>query len=133
MSGYLKLSDMSQAQRDEYLVYAAAMVVRESGMDMPDPIAADFFFWSEQVGGYEYGLLDTVFNCLAYILRTGRMDDDVIMAFTELLEVDASSDVTSGVVLELSTFALKVEEGLVPMLQKKEYSVKSLGRFRTTY
>lgn len=120
MSGYLKLSDMSQAQRDEYLVYAAAMVVREAGVDMPDEVAADFFFWSENRAGYEYGLLDTVFNCLAYILRTGRMDDDVIMAFTEMLEVDVSSDVSSKVVLELATFALRVEDDLVPMLKKKD-------------
>ncbi|MDH0145140.1 hypothetical protein N7335_01905 [Stutzerimonas stutzeri] len=120
MSGYLKLSDMSQAQRDEYLIYAAAMVVREAGVDMPDEVAAEFFFWSESRAGYEYGLLDTVFNCLAYILRTRRMDDDVIMAFAEMLEVDANPDVTAGVVLELATFAMKVEDGLVPKLQKKD-------------
>lgn len=120
MDGYLQLSDMSQSQRDEYLVYASAMIVRKAGVDMPDEVAADFFFWSENRTGHEYGLLDTVFNCVAYILRTGRMDDDVIMAFTEMLEVDANPDVTAGVVLELATFALKVEDGLVPKLQKKD-------------
>lgn len=120
MDGYLSLSGMSQHARDEYLVYASAMIVRNAGVDMPDEVSADFFFWSESRAGYEYGLLDTVFNCLAYILRTGRMDDDVIMAFTEMLEVDASPDIASVVVLELATFALRVEDGLVPKLQKKD-------------
>jgi len=133
MDGYLSLSGMSQRARDEYLVYASAMIVRKVGVDMPDSIAADFFFCSESVDGYEYGLLDIVFNCLAYVLRKHCMDDDVVAAFTELLEVEASTDVVSLVMNELSTFSLKIEDGLVPMLQKKEYSVKSAGRFRTTY
>lgn len=120
MSNYLKLSDMSQAQRDEYLIYAAAMVVREAGLDMPDEVAADFFFWSENRTGYEYGLLDTAFNCLAYILRIGRVDDDVIVAFTEMLADDADNNVVSVVLKELGSFASAAENGLVPMIKKNE-------------
>lgn len=121
MTELLTLSEMTQQERDEYLVYASAKILRRSGLDMPDNVAESFFFYSEKTPGYEIELLDTVFNCLAYTLNPRALSDKDHLAIMEMLTVDTNDEeVIHAIIMELMTYSKYASIGKAP---KPETSV----------
>ncbi|WP_374415263.1 hypothetical protein [Ectopseudomonas oleovorans] len=105
----LSLLEMTQQERDEYLVYASAKICRSAGIDMPDEVAEQYMFFSERTPGYELDLLDTVFNCLSFTLFPRALGDKERQAMQEMMQIDCDDEeVTNAIVMQLvsySTFA----------------------------
>lgn len=105
----LSLLEITQQERDEYLVYASAKICRSAGVDMPDEVVEQYMFFSERTPGYELDLLDTVFNCLSYTLFPRELGDKERQAMQEMMQIDCDDEeVTNAIVMQLvsySTFA----------------------------
>lgn len=113
-----RLSDMTMHERDDFLVAQAARVCRYVGVDMPDAVVQGFFLESEKTQGYQLELLDSVFNCLAYVLRVGIIDGDTQQAFWEMLVLDTDEHKAMAIVRELVEIGRKVAGGYVPARTK---------------
>lgn len=114
----LSLLEMTQQERDEYLVYASAKICRGAGVDMPDEVAEQHMFFSERMPGYELDLLDTVFNCLAFTLAPRDLADKEKQAMQEMLKIDCEDeDVTNGIIMQLITYSNYAAMNKVPRIK----------------
>lgn len=82
-----KLSEMSEADRDDYVCRQSAAVMRACGYRMPEDIALEYLLDSEKSdSGYEFDVLLCVFNCIAYAVEHKRDDTAVKEAFENMLQ-----------------------------------------------
>lgn len=80
-----KISDLTLAERDDYICRQSAAVMRVSSYEMPESVALDYLVDSEQEPGYRFDVLDCVFNCVAFSLEHKRDDTQVKEAFENML------------------------------------------------
>lgn len=80
-----KISDLTLAERDDYICRQSAAVMRVSGYEMPQSVALEYLVDSEQEPGYRFDVLDCVFNCVAFSLEHKRDDTQIKEAFENML------------------------------------------------
>lgn len=81
-----KISELTPAERDDYVCRQSAAVLRISGYDMPEEVALDYLLESEEAPGYRFDVLDCVFNCIAFTLQHKRDDAEAKEAMENLLQ-----------------------------------------------
>lgn len=86
----MKISEMSLAERDEYVCRQAAAVLRSAGYEMPEVLAIDYLLEMDEVSGLRFDVLQVVFDCIAFTLTHKRYDYPTRLAMDEmLLEIEA--------------------------------------------
>lgn len=80
-----KISDLTLAERDNYICRQSAAVMRASGYEMPESGAFDYLVDSDSAPGFRFDVLDCVFNCIAFSLEHKRDDTPVKEAFENML------------------------------------------------
>lgn len=86
-----KISEMSMADRDDYICRQSAAVLRTAGYKMPEQVAMDYLFEIDEVPDYRFDVLHCVFDCLSYTLEHKRDDTAVKEAFENML-VDCDAE-----------------------------------------
>lgn len=81
-----KISDLTLAERDDYVCRQSIAVLRVCGYDMPEEVALDYLLDSEAVPGHRFDVLDCVFNCLAFTLQHRRDDTEAKEAMENMLQ-----------------------------------------------
>ena len=81
-----KISELTLAERDDYVCRQSIAVLQVSGYDMPLEIALDYLLDSEVQEGYRFDVLDCVFNCISFILEHKRDDAEVKEAMENMLQ-----------------------------------------------
>lgn len=81
----MKISEMSTSERDHYICRQSAAVMRASGYVMPEKVAMDFLFDTNEATCYRFDVLLTVYNCIAYAFEHKRNDTAIKEAFENLL------------------------------------------------
>ncbi len=81
-----KISELTLAERDDYVCRQSVAVLQVSGYDMPLEIALDYLLDSESQDGYRFDVLDCVFNCISFILEHKRDDAEVKEAMENMLQ-----------------------------------------------
>lgn len=81
-----KISELTPAERDDYVCRQSIAVLQVCGYDMPEDVALDYLLDSESVPGYRFDLLDCVFNCIAFTLQHKRDDAEAKEAMENLLQ-----------------------------------------------
>lgn len=111
----ISLADMTQQERDEYLVLASAKICRGAGVDMPDHVASNYMLLSEKQPSYQFDLLDTVFNYLAFTLSPREPDNKERQATQEMMAIECEDEeVTNAIVMQLITYSNCAIMGKVP-------------------
>jgi hypothetical protein len=86
----MKISDMSLAERDEYVCRQAAAVLRSAGYEMPETKAVEYLLEMDEEPGFRFDVLQVVFDCIAFSLSHKRYDYPTRLAMDEmLLEIEA--------------------------------------------
>ncbi len=86
----MKISEMSLAERDEYVFRQAAAVMRSAGYEMPEVKAVEYLLEMDEVPGLRFDVLQAVFDCIAFSLSHKRYDYPTRLAMDEmLLEIEA--------------------------------------------
>lgn len=80
-----KISEMSMADRDDYICRQSAAVLRAAGYKMPEQVAMDYLFEVDEVPNYRFDVLQCVFDCLSFTLEHRRDDTAVKEAFENML------------------------------------------------
>lgn len=80
-----KISELTLAERDDYVCRQSVAVLQVSGYDMPSEVAMDYLLDSEAQDGYRFDVLDCVFNCISFILERKRDDAEVKEAMENML------------------------------------------------
>ena len=80
-----KISELTLAERDDYVCRQSIAVLQASGYDMPSEVALDYLLDSESQDGYRFDVLDCVFNCISFILEHKRDDTEVKEAMENML------------------------------------------------
>lgn len=80
-----KISELTLAERDDYVCRQSIAVLQSCGYDMPLEIALDYLLDSESQDGYRFDVLDCVFNCISFILEHKRDDTEVKEAMENML------------------------------------------------
>ena len=80
-----KISELTLAERDEYVCRQSIAVLQVSGYDMPLEVALDYLLDSEVQDGYRFDVLDCVFNCISFTLEHKRDDSGVKQAMENML------------------------------------------------
>lgn len=80
-----KISGLTLAERDDYVCRQSIAVLQVSGYDMPLGVALDYLLDSEGQGGYQFDVLDCVFNCISFILEHKHGDTEVKEAMENML------------------------------------------------
>ena len=57
-----KISELTLAERDDYVCRQSIAVLQACGYDMPLEVALDYLLDSESQDGYRFDVLDCVFN-----------------------------------------------------------------------
>ncbi|MFI7885851.1 hypothetical protein ACIF81_06685 [Pseudomonas juntendi] len=81
-----KISELTLAERDDYVCRQSIAVLRACGYDMPEEVALDYLLDSEAVPGHRFDVLDCVFNCLAFTLQHRRDDTEAKEAMENMLQ-----------------------------------------------
>lgn len=81
-----KISELTPAERDNYVCRQSAAVLMASGYDMPEDVALNYLLESEEAPGYRFDVLDCVFNCIAFTLQHKRDDAEAKEAMENLLQ-----------------------------------------------
>lgn len=81
-----KISELTLAERDDYVCRQSIAVLRACGYDMPEEMALDYLLDSDSVPGYRFDVLDCVFNCIAFTLQHRRDDTEAKEAMENLLQ-----------------------------------------------
>lgn len=111
----ISLADMTQQERDEYLVWASAKICRGAGIDMPDHAASNYTLLSEKQPGYQFDLLDTVFNCLEFTLFPRELENKERQATQEMMAIECEDEeVTNAIIMQLITYSNCAIMGKVP-------------------
>ena len=80
-----KISELTLAERDDYVCRQSIAVLQASGYDMPSEVALDYLLDSESQDGYRFDVLDCVFNCISFTLEHKRDDSEVKEAKENML------------------------------------------------
>lgn len=80
-----KISELTLAERDDYVCRQSIAVLQVCGYDMPLDVALDYLLDSEAQDGYRFDVLDCVFNCISFILEHRRDDTEVKEAIENML------------------------------------------------
>lgn len=80
-----KISELTLAERDDYVCRQSIAVLQACGYDMPQEVALDYLLDSESQDGYRLDVLDCVFNCISFILEHKRDDTEVKEAMENML------------------------------------------------
>lgn len=80
-----KISELTLAERDDYVCRQSIAVLQACGYDMPLEVALDYLLDSESQDGYRFDVLDCVFNCISFILEHKRDDTEVKEAMENML------------------------------------------------
>ena len=80
-----KISELTLAERDDYVCRQSIAVLQVSGYDMPSEVALDYLLDSESQEGYRFDVLDCVFNCISFTLEHKRDDSEVKEAMENML------------------------------------------------
>ncbi|HGY9638057.1 TPA: hypothetical protein ACOJPK_003541 [Pseudomonas putida] len=81
-----KISELTLAERDDYVCRQSIAVLRACWYDMPEEMALDYLLDSDSVPGYRFDVLDCVFNCIAFTLQHRRDDTEAKEAMENLLQ-----------------------------------------------
>lgn len=81
-----KISELTLAERDDYVCRQSIAVLQVSGYDMPSEVALDYLLDSEELEGYRFDVLDCVFNCISFALEHKRDDAEVKEAMENMLQ-----------------------------------------------
>ncbi|POA83690.1 hypothetical protein C1882_18245 [Pseudomonas sp. FW305-E2] len=81
-----KISELTPAERDDYVCRQSIAVLRACGYDMPEEMALDYLLDSDSVPGYRFDVLDCVFNCIAFVLQHRRDDTEAKEAMENMLQ-----------------------------------------------
>ncbi|MFK3941932.1 hypothetical protein ACI2KC_09625 [Pseudomonas monteilii] len=81
-----KISELTLADRDDYVCRQSIAVLQVCGYDMPSEVAMDYLLDSEAQDGYRFDVLDCVFNCISFLLEHKRDDSDVKEAMENMLQ-----------------------------------------------
>jgi hypothetical protein len=88
----MKISEMTTADRDDYICRQSAAVLRAAGYKMPEQAALDYLFEIDEVPSYRFDVLQCVFNCISYTLEHKRNDTAIKEAYENMLiECDAKN------------------------------------------
>ena len=80
-----KISELTLAERDDYVCRQSIAVLQACGYDMPSEVALDYLLDSESQAGYRFDVLDCVFNCISFTLEHKRDDSEVKEAMENML------------------------------------------------
>lgn len=80
-----KISELTLAERDDYVCRQSIAVLQFCGYDMPLEVALDYLLDSESQDGYRFDVLDCVFNCISFALEHKRDDAEVKEAMENML------------------------------------------------
>jgi C-terminal processing protease CtpA/Prc len=80
-----KISELTLAERDDYVCRQSIAVLQFCGYDMPMEVALDYLLDSESQDGYRFDVLDCVFNCISFALEHKRDDTEVKEAMENML------------------------------------------------
>ena len=80
-----KISELTLAERDDYVCRQSIALLQACGYDMPQEVALDYLLDSESQDGYRFDVLDCVFNCISFILEHKRDDTEVKEAMENML------------------------------------------------
>ena len=89
-----KISELTLAERDDYVCRQSIAVMQTCGYDMPEDVALDYLLDSEGVPGYRFDVLDCVFNCIAFTLQHRRDDTEAKEAMENLLQEVGAENIT---------------------------------------
>lgn len=81
-----KISELTLAERDDYVCRQSIAVMQICGYDMPEDVALDYLLDSEAVPGHRFDVLDCVFNCIAFTLQHRRDDTEAKEVMENLLQ-----------------------------------------------
>lgn len=81
-----KISELTLAERDDYVCRQSIAVLQACGYDMPEEVALDYLLDSEEAVGYRFDILDCVFNCIAFVLQHRRDDAEAKETMENLLQ-----------------------------------------------
>ena len=81
-----KISELTLAERDDYVCRQSIAVLQVCGYDMPLEVALDYLLDSEAQDGYRFDVLDCVFNCISFALEHKRDDTEVKEAMENMLQ-----------------------------------------------
>lgn len=81
-----KISELTLAERDDYVCRQSIAVLQACGYDMPEEVALDYLLDSDGVPGYRFDVLDCVFNCVAFTLQHRRDDTEAKEAMENMLQ-----------------------------------------------
>ena len=81
-----KISELTLAERDDYVCRQSIAVMQICGYDMQEEVALDYLLDSEAVPGYRFDVLDCVFNCIAFTLQHRRDDTEAKEAMENMLQ-----------------------------------------------
>ncbi|WP_339101304.1 hypothetical protein WKQ99_10245 [Pseudomonas atacamensis] len=80
-----KISELTLAERDDYVCRQSIAVLQVGGYDMPSEVAMDYLLDSDVQDGYRFDVLDCVFNCISFALEHKRDDAEVKEAMENML------------------------------------------------
>jgi hypothetical protein len=80
-----KISELTLAERDDYVCRQSIAVLQVCRYDMPLEVALDYLLDSEAQDGYRFDVLDCVFNCISFTLEHERGDAEVKEAMENML------------------------------------------------
>lgn len=81
-----KISELTLAERDDYVCRQSIAVLQFCGYDMPLEVALDYLLDSESQDSYRFDVLDCVFNCISFALEHKRDDTEVKEAMENMLQ-----------------------------------------------
>jgi hypothetical protein len=94
---------------------ASVKICRGAGVDVPDDLTSNH---SEKQYGYQHDLLDTVFNCLAFILFSQDLGDKERLAMQEMMAIECEDEeVTNAIVMQFITYSNCAIMGKVPKVK----------------
>ncbi len=113
----MKISEMTLAERDEYVCRQAAAVLRSAGYEMPEVLAIDYLLEMDEVSGLRFDVLQAVFDCIAFTLTHKRYDYPTRLAMSDmLLEIEAEHrEKLTDLLFEIADAATRDE--LVPIIK----------------
>jgi len=113
----MKISDMSLAERDEYVCRQAAAVLRGAGYEMPETKAVEYLLEMNEEPGLRFDVLQAVFDCIAFTLAHKRYDYPTRLAMADmLLEIEAEHrEKLTDLLFEIADAATRDE--LVPIFE----------------
>lgn len=111
-----RISELTTADRDNYICLQSSAVLRAAGYKMPEQVAMDYFFETDELPNYRFDVLQCVFNCISYTLEHKRNDTAVKEAFENML-IDCDAEHVGRLTDELFIIASDAKQDhLTPVI-----------------